>query len=63
MVFKIVGDVADGEALDRRKRDRSASIRCARGPPDRITRTWLIKGIITVLIKSRATHLNRRIAI
>ena len=41
----------------------SALIGCARGPPDRITRTWLIKGIITALMKRRGAHLDRPIAI
>ena len=63
MVFKIAGDVADGEALDQRKHNRSASIRCARGQPDRITRTCLFKRIITAQIKRAREHLDHMITI
>ena len=63
MVFKIAGDVADGEALDQRKRNRSASIGCARGPPDCITHSCLFKRIIKVIIQRVETHHERWIAI
>ena len=63
MVFKISGDVADREALDQRKRNRSASIECARGPPDHITRSCLFKRIITAQIKCAREHLERQITI
>ena len=63
MVFKIAGDVADGEALDQRKHNRSASIRCTRGQPDRITRTCLFKRIIKAQIKRAREHLDHMITI
>ena len=55
--------MADGEALDQRKRNRRASIGCARSPPDRITCTCLFKRIITAEIKRAREHLDRRITI
>ena len=55
--------MADGEALDQRKRNRSASIGCAHGPSDRITRTCPYKRIITAQIKRAREHLDRRITI
>ena len=43
--------------------DHRASIAWTRGPPIVIKNTCFNKGIIMVLIKSRATHLDRQIAI
>ena len=43
--------------------DHRASIAWTHGPPIAIKITCFNKGIITVLIKSRATHLDRQIAI
>ena len=45
------------------KRDRSASIGCTHGPPDRITRTCFLKRIITALMKLAGAHLDRQIVI
>ena len=60
---KSASDMADEEALDWRKHNRSASIGCACGPPDRITCTCLFKRIITAQIKRAREHPDRRITI
>ena len=43
--------------------DHRVSIAWTRGPPIAIKNTCFNKGVITVLIKSRATHLDRQITI
>ena len=47
-----------GRWIERGAED-GALIACARGPPDMITNTCLIEGVITVQIKSGGEHSDR----
>ena len=59
----IAGHMAEAEALDRTVDQSSRVDRVHPWSIASRSRLWLIKGIITVQIKSRATHLDRQIVI